>query len=339
MVIYERTSWVRMLFSFQRGGLSETWPRILLATFVSVVVTLLVVNYKVRGLTVTAVPFTVLGVAISIYLGFRNNTSYSRFWEGRTLWGSLVNTSRTLTRQVLTLVGTHCGEQPHGEQPHGPVGSVGGGGAGMADAEPAPEVRDFQREIALRQIAFVHALRHHLRDTDPTDEVSRYLPAADVARLAGERNVPLAILQGMADRLLWARRRGWVHAYHAGILEESLRELTNVQGACERIKNTPVPPAYTVLSHRLVVFFCFALPFGIVDSSAHLTPFVVFLISCAFFGMDAVGEEVEDPFGTHPHDLPLAALSRTIEVNLLQMIGTPAEDLPEIPRPVNGILL
>jgi putative membrane protein len=219
------------------------------------------------------------------------------------------------------------------------VGAVGDEETGMADPEPTPEVRDFQREITLRQIAFVHALRHHLRDTDSTDEISRYLPAADVARLDGQKNIPLAILQGMGDRLLWARRRGWVHAYHASMLEESLRELTNIQGACERIKNTPVPPAYTVLSHRLVVFFCFALPFGIVDSSAHLTPFVVFLISCAFFGMDAVGEEVEDPFGTHPHDLPLYALSRTIEVNLLQMIGTPVDDLPEIPRPVNGILL
>jgi putative membrane protein len=327
-----------MLFSLKRGSLGETWPRILLATFVSLVVTLLVVDAGQKWLKMTPVPFTILGVAISIFLGFRNTTAYGRFWEGRIQWGGLVNTSRTLTRQVLTLVGTHFSESVPG-RPGGAVGSVRDEALGLADPDPDPEVRTFHREVTLRLIAYVHALRHHLRGTDPTDDVSRYLTAAEVAGLAGQRNVPLAVLQGIGDRLLWARRRGWVHAYHAGLLEESLRELTNIQGACERIRNTPVPATYTILSHRLVVFFCFALPFGIVESAGHLTPFVVFLVSHAFFGMDAIGEEVEEPFGTHPHDLPLHQLSRLIEVNLLQMLGTPADQLPEIPKPVNDILL
>ena len=110
-----------------------------------------------------------------------------------------------------------------------------------------------------------------------------------------------------------------------------LSDLTNIQGGCERIKNTPVPYAYGILSHRVVAAFCFCLPLGIVDDVKGYTPFVTAFVSYAFFSLDSLGAEIEEPFGTDPHDLPLSALCRTIEINLRQLLGE--EDLPE-PLPV-----
>ncbi|MCC2667862.1 MAG: uncharacterized protein K0Q72_333, partial [Armatimonadetes bacterium] len=188
-----------------------------------------------------------------------------------------------------------------------------------------------------RTIGFVHALRHHLRQTDPFTELPSYLPPEEIPSLRSQRNVPLAVLQGIAERLVWARKQGWIHPYHVAILESSLTELINLQGACERIKSTPVPFTYTVLSHRIVAFFCFFLPFGIVDTVGLLTPLVVFLVSHAFFGLDVIGDEIEEPFGVESHHLPLTALCRTIEVNLRQMLGE--SEVPPFLQPVDGVLM
>src|SRR5690606_37389193 len=104
-----------------------------------------------------------------------------------------------------------------------------------------------------------------------------------------------------------------------------------VQGGCERIKNTPIPWSYTVLMHSIVAVYCFALPFGLVQTTKLLTPIVVALIAYAFLGLDAVGDELEEPFGHDYNDLPLTALSRTIEVNLLQQLGE--TELPPLLTP------
>jgi len=191
--------------------------------------------------------------------------------------------------------------------------------------------------MVYRVIGFVHALRHHLRDSDPFQELASFLPPEELVSLRAARNVPLAILQTLGERSVWARRQGWVNDLLVPVMESSLTELTNLQSACERIKNTPIPFTYTVLSHRIVAFFCFFLPFGIVDTVGVFTPVVVFLVSHAFFGLDAIGEEVEDPFGLEPHNLPLTALSRTIEVNLRQLLGE--DEVPPFLRPVDGVLM
>ena len=123
---------------------------------------------------------------------------------------------------------------------------------------------------------------------------------------------------------------------HLPVLEASLTEITTVQGACERIKSTPIPGSYTILIHRIVALYCLGLPFGIVSSVGLMTPVVVAIVAYAFYGLDAVGTEIENPFGTDENDLPLSALSRMIEVNLRQRLGE--SELPELLRPVDGIL-
>jgi putative membrane protein len=258
-----------------------------------------------------------IGLALSIFLGFRNNASYDRFWEGRKLWGQVVNETRSLARQVLLLVVPEDG---------GPARSA----AENAATHP------FQREVVLRIVAYAHALRHHLRNSDPREDLAAFLPAEELTMLGDQKNVPLALLQTIGQRLQWAWRRGWVHDLHLPVLERSLTELTAIQGGCERIKSTPLPFAYTVLIHRLVASYCLLLPFGIVDQVGLMTPVVVLLIAHAFLGLDDLGDEIEEPFGTDPNDLPLAALSRTIEINLRQLAGE--RDVPAFLKPVRNVL-
>jgi ion channel-forming bestrophin family protein len=120
------------------------------------------------------------------------------------------------------------------------------------------------------------------------------------------------------------------------VFEKSLTEMTTIQGGCERIDNTPVPFAYTTLIHRIVGFYALLLPFGIVNDVQWMTPLVVFMICHAFFGLDEIGDEIEEPFGIEPQDLPLAAISRTIEINLLQYLDEP--DVPPMLEPVGRVL-
>jgi putative membrane protein len=124
---------------------------------------------------------------------------------------------------------------------------------------------------------------------------------------------------------------------HLPTLEASLTGLTDLQGACERIKSTPIPFSYTTLIHRIVAVYCYGLPFGVVSDTGWFTPLVVLVVSYAFFGLDTVGDEIEQPFGTDANDLPLTAISRMIEVNLRQRIGD--TDIPPLLRPVDELLM
>jgi putative membrane protein len=128
-----------------------------------------------------------------------------------------------------------------------------------------------------------------------------------------------------------------LESIHVLALDSTLTDLSNIQGGCERIKNTPVPLAYTILTHRIVMVYCSTLPLGLLDTVGVFTPVVVLIVAYAFIGLDSVGSQIEDPFEEDPNDLPLAAISTMIEVNIRQRLGE--EDLPEMRRPVDGVLI
>jgi ion channel-forming bestrophin family protein len=205
-----------------------------------------------------------------------------------------------------------------------------------SDAELA-ELLDFHKEMVHRAAAYVHSLRMHLRDQDGVHELVRLLPEQEIEELRREGNRPIAILHTLGERFRDAWLRGWVHSQHLPVLEKSLGDLTDIQGGCERIKSTPIPFSYTALIHRIVAIYCFALPFGIVNEIEGFTPVVVAIISYAFFGLDAVGDEIEDPFGTEPNDLPLTMLSTMIEIDVRRRIDD--EDLPAMPVPIKDVLI
>lgn len=166
----------------------RVWRRVSFVTSTASIVT--VVHFEVAEIEsdLTPLPFTLIAVALGIFLGFRNNASYDRYWEGRKLWGRMVNPSRTLARQILTLIGPLTDE------------------ASMTGVPPRDdaELRELHRDMVDRLVAYVHCVRMHLRDEDPESELSLFLPPSEVAALCEESNRPIAIIEALADRPLKA---------------------------------------------------------------------------------------------------------------------------------------
>ncbi len=256
-------------------------------------------------LSLPALPLSMIGGALSVFLAFRNNSAYDRWWEARALWGSLVNTARTFSRQVLTLV----------------------------DEDPV-DTDTPRRSLVELQIAYVHALRCHLRKQNPFPEFERTLPADVVHYLRQQKNVPAGMLLLKAQLLRRLYDEGRLDSIRITQIDKSLSDLCNVQGACERIKNTPLPRQYDYLPRVLIGVYCVLLPFGLVEGMKMLTPIASTLVSFIFIALDTVGRDVEDPFENTVHDTPMSTLTRNIEINLRQNLGE--QKVPAEVRPVDG---
>ena len=303
MIVRKRPSWFRMLLVWRGSILPRIMPQLLLTMLVATAITgLSLRNHWQPGLSI--LPFSLLGVALAVFLGFRNNASYERFWEARKLWGSLIIETRTLARQALTL----------------------------PSAAPAE-----RRELVLTLIAFTHALRHQLRGTDATSDIRRLVadPAAH-ARALSARFKPAVLLLQFNERLHAARARGEIDPILAAAFEPGLAALSGVLGGCERIANTPLPFTYSVIIHRIIYLFAFLLPFGLVETAGLWTPIIVGFVAYMFFALEALSDEIEEPFGTAPNDLALDAMSHTTEASLRELLGEPAPQ--PAPQPVDYVL-
>jgi putative membrane protein len=151
------------------------------------------------------------------------------------------------------------------------------------------------------------------------------------------RNPPDALLRAIYADLVRLRAAGALSDILFQTMDRSVTSLGTMQAACERIRNTPVPFAYTLLLHRTAYIFCFLLPLGFVDAMGLATPIASALVAYAFFGLDALSDELEEPFGLLPNDLPIAALADLIEINLREALGE--TDLPPMPEPVRYVLM
>ena len=279
---------------------------------------LIVVAYEVPHWTWVSsahVPLALYGAAISIIVGFRNNYAYGRWWEGRTLWGAIVNRSRTLARQVLTTMSAP---------------------ADASDEEKA-EVATMQRKLVYYQIAFVHALRQQLRGLDPIAEIrSTVVAGRDCETLIGDKNVSLALQRKMGAMTREARQRGWLNEWEWQAIDVSMSALMDSQGGAERIKNTPMPKQYDFFPRFFVDLYCLMLPIGMVQSLHWFTPLGSTVVGFMFLALDKIGRDLEDPFDNGIYDVPLTAITTTIETNLRQMLGE--TELPTPQKAVEGIL-
>ena len=166
--------------------------------------------------------------------------------------------------------------------------------------------------------------------------MKRWLSPDEVAGFAASQLGTEYLLHRMGRDLGGCVRSGRLDPRLAAEMDATLSAMTAVAAGCERIKGTPIPFAYTLLLHRTASLYCFLLPFGLVDLIGFMTPLVVAIVAYTFFGLDAVGDEIEEPFGLAPHHLPLHAICRTIEINLLEALGV--RDLPAALLPVDARL-
>lgn len=253
------------------------------------------------------IPLSLLGSVIGILLAFRNSTSYARWWEARTLWGSIVNNSRSWARAVTTVM--------------------------RGDGTEFAEIR---RRMVYYQIAWVHALRQHLRRLEPLEEIAAVLSHEEIEELRGQKNVPLAIQQRQSLLLGRALDAEWIDMAQWHAMNQSLDDLVDAQGASERIKNTPMPRQYDFIPQLCAHIFCLLLPLTMVSGLGWFTPLGSTLVGFIFLALDKIGRDLEDPFDNNVHDIPLTAMCTTIEINLRQMLGE--TDLPPDAQPVRDVL-
>ena len=308
MIIRDRPSGLK-LFLLLRGSIL---PRILPTLVVNIVVALLVTwshgDLWDLKITLTTIPFTLIGLPVAIFLGFRNNSAYDRFWEGRKLWGELVLRSRNLARQCLGLI------------------------EGEGEARASDGLGDVRVRMILRAIAFVHTLRDQLREQALDPRVAGMLRAQEFAQAQHAANRPDYLMQRMGQDLRQCLAEKRIDPCLAASIDATLSAMTAAAASCERIKNTPVPFSYSLLLHRTAYMYCFLLPFGLVDTIGFMTPIVVAIVAYTFFGLDALGDELEEPFGTEPNDLPLDAICRAIEIDLRSAL-----DDQDIPPPLEAV--
>lgn len=261
----------------------------------------------------------ILGSALAIFIAFRNQSSYGRWWEARTLWGQIVNTSRISARQLL-------------------ANTRGAVAAGQARED---EASAFAAEMIMRHIAFAHALRLHLRRQESWEELRHLLPESEFSELLQRPNKPNHLLLTLGLRVREGIGKQWLGGFDNISMEPNLSSLNNAQGACERIKNTPLPMNYQYFTRLFLYVFIFVLPFGMVGDLTRLqldwmlVP-VSFLVSFVFAVMNRVGEINENPFENAMQDVPMTALCNTIERDLLDMMND--KNLPEKTQAVDGYI-
>lgn len=293
MIVRERPHWARMLFVWRGSVLPLVLPQLALTTGFALLVTVVQGPMVGWDIGLDIVPFSLIGLAMAIFLGFRNSTSYARYWEARTLWGSVLNETRSLLRQGLTL-----------------------------SRDPGAA-----RELGLLLCAFAHALRHQLRGSDPGPDLDRLLTPAARDTIASARFKPAMLLLAVGEWIRERRRRGDLESVVVPALELPLGRLSEALGGCERIASTPIPFAYAVLIHRTIYFYCLLLPFGLVRTLGNMTPVIVAFVAYTFLALEALVSELEDPFGRLSNDLALDAISSGIEATLREMLGeAPAPD-------------
>jgi putative membrane protein len=273
-----------------------------------------------QGLALNFAVVGVVGSALAIFIAFRNNSAYARWMEARAAWGSLSASVRVLARLVVTFTDSHS-HQPNYDR---------------ARSEA------FKREMVLRLVAWVHALRLSLRQQDDWGHLAPYLPPAELAQVAAAPNKPLAIQLLMAQHIYQAMADGRLGGFDSFQMEGQLLAMANAQATCERIKHTPMLRQYDFFTRVFVLLFATLLPFGLLgyfQQTPHLAWLAVPLsvvVASVFIIMDRAGAANEHPFENRTTDVPLTALSIEMERDALSLLGE--TQLPPAPQPIGGYL-
>lgn len=288
----------------------------------SVLITVSVFALHKQNITAIAFPFSIaaiLGSALAIFIAFRNNSSYSRWWEARALWGGIINSSRVLARLIITFSDSHAHQQNFDKD----------------------RSEKFKKEMIYKTIAWVHALRLHLRKQSSWNELKPLLSEQEFTTLETTQNKPNHLHLISAKKIYEAMANGTLGGFDSFQMEGQLLALANYQGGCERIKNTPLLRQYDYFTRLFLYTFMLLLPFSLIGDFTkmnldYLMIPVSIIISFVFAIIGKVGEVNEDPFENRITDVPLTAMCNTIERDLREMLGE--KDLPGKLEPEKGFL-
>jgi len=286
-----RPFWLRQIFILKGSVILGVLERSLFCGAFSLLISYLYSKqFPVSQPTLgSVIPSIVLG----LLLVFRTNTAYERFWEGRRLWGSTVNTVRNLAWQIWVSVD---------------------------EVEPG----DRERKITALHLlpAFAISKKLYLRYEQASEELNRWVSPSQYNLLQTLQNMPLEITSWLGDYLQQEYKRGLLTNHQLASIHTLMNILLDNLGGCERILKTPIPAAYVIHLNQLVLIYCLILPFQFVEDLGWWTGLFVALVSFALFGIEEIGVEIENPFGYDYNDLPLDKICQTIESNIEEFIDS-----------------
>jgi putative membrane protein len=257
-------------------------------------------------LKLPVIPLSIIGAAIGIFASFRANQAYDRWWEGRKLWGRMINSSRHWSSQVVHFT--------------------------------SPEDRALAETMVLRHVTYVHALRCLLRGQDPWQDADYMRFAEDDPELRGSTNLTHALLDRQLKAVAYLNDSDRLSGHRVECMDSTLMDFLNIQGGCERIKGTPLPRGVGFIVELLIQYFAFMLPFALVHEVGWVAIPLNALVALSFLLISEAGRVLEDPFSLFFNGLPLKALSIKIERNIRQRIGH--TELPPAEQPTDfGVLM
>jgi putative membrane protein len=256
-------------------------------------------------------PTGIIGTALAFLIGFRNNSAYDRWWEARKIWGKLVNDSRHFSLKVISFLSNQWNADLSKE-----------------------EIESAQKRLIYRHIAFVWSVNKHLRKTEWEKTLSPFLSEEEFNNLKQEQHVPLALLKYQVLDLKALHENKYFEDFRHLSFDTIMENFNDALGKSERIKNTVFPMQYNWYMQYAIWVFLTLLPLSL---AGHLGLWFLplsFLIGYVFILLEYLGRHIENPFENHPNDTPIDALSRTIEINLKEVLGE--KNLPGKIEPHQG---
>lgn len=285
---------------------------IILFTVLATAAYLLCNVYDYHYLEIDAVPVSILGGALAIFLGFKNSSAYDRWWEARKIWGAVVNDSRSIAMEFITYGRPKKGEEEEHDK--------------------------WRKRAIMRHIGWVFALKYHLRKEPLGEKVEHYIDAEELIDLKDVRNVPAQLIVNQGKDIMLALDKGWIDEFRHKALMETNKKMYDNQGKAERIKNTIFPFYYNYFTGFFLLLFTASLPFALSaemhEMEAWLMIPISVAISFAFTILHKAGQLTETPFEGRAADTPMSTIAHGIEIDLLEMLRE--ENIPDGPKDKKG---
>ena len=288
MIKYNPKSWFKHIISLnQSDTLSKLWKELIAIGLLTLCIAHLEVKYieNTEPFDSLMQVYSLVGFALSLLLVFRTNTAYDRWWEGRKKWGELVNNTRNLSLKINTV----CSNKE--------------------------DRAYFKRMIS----NYAVAMKEHLRDG--VDLAQLELNEDELKEISAYGHKPNYILKRMYERLEGLKKSGVLSEEGYIVVDTNMKTFSDIIGACERIKNTPIPYSYSIFFKKFIFIYVTTLPLAFVNSFGYYSSLVSIFVFYILVSMEILAEEIEDPFGTDDNDLPTDGLSQKIKDNVHEILA------------------
>ncbi len=285
-----QASWFNIALRVRGSVIPNIFGRVLLCGAFGLFISVL--SYYKIPVAAKALGGIIPSIVLGLLLVFRTNTAYERFWEGRKAWGGIINHIRNLSRSIWVAI------------------------------DEIDLIHRTEKEQVLKLlVAFAVATKLHLRSQAVDVRLEKLVSQSQFTKLQSANNPPLEIAFWIGDYLQAKEEQGQIGLYQMNELQKILSGMVEMLGACERILRTPMPLAYAIHLKQLLMLYCLLLPFQLVEELMWWTAPAIALVSFTLFGIEAIGVEIENPFGTDPNDLPLDTICNTIDRNIDDLIS------------------